>query len=96
MEWIEQVADSFVWFIPMAAAIGLWLARISGDHEVRLWAQRAFFAALLLVAGGALRTVMVDDPGWLLHMLSLAIMVVGAICPTGDRNEVEVEVRFKV
>lgn len=89
MEWIEQVADCFVWFIPIAAAIGLWLARLSGDRELRLWSQRAFFASLLLVAGGTLRTVMVDDPSWLLHMLSLAIMVVGAICPTASQSGLE-------
>ena len=82
MEWIELVADCFVWFIPISAAIGLWLARFSVDSDLRLWSQRAFFASLLLVAGGTLRTIMVDDPSWLLHTLSLGIMVVGAICPT--------------
>jgi hypothetical protein len=89
MEWIEQVADSFVWFIPIAAAIGLWLARVSGDRDLRLWSQRAFFASLLLVSGGTLRTILVDDPSWLLHMVSLATMVVGAICPTASRSEMQ-------
>ena len=89
MEWIEQVADCFVWFIPISAAVGLWLARLSVNQLWRLWAQRAFFSTLLLVAGGTLRTVLVDDPSWLLHTLSLGVMVVGAICPSSSQRNLE-------
>ncbi|MDZ4852993.1 MAG: hypothetical protein SGI77_27210 [Pirellulaceae bacterium] len=89
MEWIEQIADCFVWFIPISAAIGLWLARLSSNQLWRLWTQRAFFALLLLVAGGTLRTVMVDDPSWLLHTLSLGVMVIGAACPTPYSGSIE-------
>lgn len=89
MEWAEQIADCFVWFIPIAAAVGLWLARLSSIEWLKTWAQRAFFAMLLVVAGGTMRTVMVDDPSWLLHMLSLGVMVVGAICPTESQVGLE-------
>jgi len=89
MEWVEQIADCFVWFIPIAAAIGLWLARLSSIEWWRIWSQRAFFAMLLLVAGGTLRTVVADDPSWLLHTLSLGVMVVGAICPTANPDGLE-------
>ena len=81
MEWIEQVADSFVWFIPISAAIGLWMVRWHPSKMARVWAERLFFAALLVVASGTLRTIVVDDPSWLLHTFSLGAMVVGAILP---------------
>ncbi len=88
MEWIEQIADSFVWFIPIAAAVGLisirWL-----HHQSRTWAERLFFAALLIVAGGTLRTIVVDDPSWLLHTFSLGLMVIGAALPHGATERVE-------
>jgi hypothetical protein len=75
MEWIEQIADSFVYFIPVAAVIGL-LAVYAFQPEWRAWSERLFFACLLVVAGGTMRTMLIDDPGWLLHMISLGAMVV--------------------
>ncbi len=81
MEWIEQVADSFVWFVPVLAALGLWTVRWNSSKIGRVWAERLFFAALLVVASGTLRTIVVDDPSWLLHTFSLGAMVVGATFP---------------
>jgi hypothetical protein len=89
MEWFEHIADSFVWFIPIAALVGLWLARSQPSSPWRGHMEKGFFAILLLVAGGTLRTVMVNDPGWLLHTLSLGVMVIGAICPTSSSTHLE-------
>jgi hypothetical protein len=82
MEWIEFLADNFVWLVPILAVGGLWLARSAMSDLERVWAERTYFAFLLIVACGTLRTILVDDPGWLLHTASLGLMIVGGILPT--------------
>lgn len=81
MEWIEQTADFFAWVVPISAILGLWFARLTEDAVLRCFAQRLYFALLLLVSGATLRTILCDDSCWLLHTFSLGAMTVGAILP---------------
>ena len=42
-------------------------------------AESLFFAALTLVTLVTMRTVATNDPAWLTHTLTLAMMIVGAV-----------------
>lgn len=83
---IDALVSWFPYLVPMIALLGLWIARCSSAPHVRCIAERAFFALLIVVAGGTLRTMMADDHCWLLHTLSFAIMVVGAIVPGAPKT----------
>ncbi len=82
--WIETLSMCFPCIVPLVALVGLWVARCSPDREVRQLAERAFIAMMLVVGGGTLRTIVVNDAFWLLHTSSLSIMIVGAIMPGGS------------
>lgn len=43
-------------------------------------AQRLFFATLLLATVATFRTMMAGEPEWLSHSLTMAVMILGAVC----------------
>ena len=79
--WFESFEPCFSWIVPAIALASLWGAKFTDDSRIQKIAERCFFAAMLVVAAATLRTVMVDDGCWLLHMTSLGIMVLGATFP---------------
>jgi len=87
MEWFEHAADGCTWIFPIFAGIALWIARLVENPLVRTYAERIFFAVLLLVAAGTLRTMLAEDPSWFLNACSLGIMIVGAVMPTPVNSE---------
>jgi len=82
MEWFEQAADGCTWIVPLASAIGLWIARLVENPTFRIHAERAYFAVLFVVSAGTLRTMLAEDPCWFLDGCSLGVMIVGAVMPT--------------
>ena len=80
-DWVESLSGCFPCLLPLVALVGLWVARCSEDAHVRQLGERTFMAMMLVVGGGTLRTIVVNDPFWLIHTASLSIMIVGAIFP---------------
>ncbi len=83
IDLVDFVSSCFPWMLPLMAVVGLSIARHSKTASVRMISERAFLALLLVVGGGTLRTIASNDPHWLLHTSSLAIMIVGAMSPGG-------------
>ncbi len=55
--------------------------------ESRKFAERQFFASLVVVTMVTLHTVVTSDQDWLLHTVTLASMVVGAlVLPTPETS----------
>jgi len=52
-------------------------------------AERIYFAAMLLVAWVALRTVIANEGCWLLHMASIGAMVLGATFPVSEHPSID-------
>jgi hypothetical protein len=67
------------------------MAKSSENLQLQRTAERTFFAAMLLVAWVALRTVIANEGCWLIHMASLGAMVLGATFPSGDVTNSECE-----
>lgn len=84
--WFESFAPCFPWVVPVIAVIGLWVANLSVDKRMRQFAQHTYYATMLVVAWGTLRTVLVDEGCWILHMGSVGLMVLGATFPTGESD----------
>lgn len=85
--WFESFALAFPWVIPSIALLALWFARCSDDRYFRTIAERSFFAAMIVVAWGTLRTVLANEGCWIVHMVSLAAMIVGSVFPYSDQNQ---------
>ncbi|MCU0706731.1 MAG: hypothetical protein MUF23_00405 [Pirellula sp.] len=79
--WFESFAAWFPWIVPALSILSLWIARLCDDARVRSNAERIYFIMMLVVATATLRTILADEPCWLLHTGSLCLMVVGAIFP---------------
>jgi hypothetical protein len=82
--WFESFACCVPWIVPVVAIIGLWIANLSLDKRLKHFAQRTYFAIMLLVAWCTLRTVLDNEGCWILHTGSMGLMVIGAIFPTSD------------
>jgi hypothetical protein len=87
--WFESFAPWFPWIVPLIAFAGLWIAKSSVDQRLRRMGERTFYAALLVVAGATLRTVLANEGCWFLHMASMSVMILGAIFPHGDVHNTE-------
>jgi hypothetical protein len=88
-EIIDRCGTLFPLTIPIIAVIGLWIARLANNDDMRSHAERLFFVAFVIVAGGTLRTMVADDPCWLIHTTSLGVMIVGAVIPATEAPIVE-------
>jgi len=94
--WFESFALYLPWIVPSLAIAGLWVAKSSENEQIRKASERVYFAAMLLVAWAALRTVIANEGCWLMHMSSIGLMVLGATFPTteavGSEQDVENEI----
>jgi hypothetical protein len=79
--WFEFFAGWFPWIVPVLSLMSLWIARLCDDSRIRSNAERIYFIMMVIVATATLRTMLANEPCWLLHTASLGIMVVGAIFP---------------
>ena len=79
--WFESFGLFLPWVVPCIALAGLWIAKCSENLRLRRTAERFYFAAMLLVAWVALRTVLANDGCWLIHMASIGAMVMGGTYP---------------
>ncbi len=73
---ITAIMDVFL--LPVMASLALALAKFTHGQAAR-WAERQFFAALLVITLVTVRTVIMCDETWLLHTATLGIMIVGAL-----------------
>ena len=71
--------------IPMLALWALLAVKLTVGEPLQR-AQRRFLIALVVVSLVTIRTVAVMDDSWLIHMLTLASMVIGA-CVLPSRSE---------
>ena len=74
--------------LPLLAIMSLLASKIATGPAAAI-AQRLFFAALLLATVATFRTMMVGDPAWLSHSMTMAVMIIGAACvpAVGDARE---------
>lgn len=79
--WFESFAVWFPWIVPALSLASLWIARLCDDTRVKSSAEQIYFVMMMVVATATLRTMLADEPCWLLHTGSLGMMVVGAIFP---------------
>jgi hypothetical protein len=79
--WFESFASWFPWVVPALSLVSLWIARLCDDTRIQANAARVYFIMLMIVATATLRTMLADEPCWLLHTASFGAMVVGAIFP---------------
>ena len=89
--WFESFGLFLPWVVPCIALAGLWIAKCSENLHLRQTAERFYFAAMLLVAWVALRTVLENDGCWLIHMASIGLMVLGATYPIAEHATAEYE-----
>jgi len=92
--WFESLTPCFPWVVPCLALASLWLSKSSDNRSVQRFGERIYFGAMLLVAGVALRTILVNEGCWLLHMGSIGFMVLGATFPHCEEFTVDTDVVF--
>ena len=89
--WFESFGPFLTWVVPCLALAGLWMAKCSDNLPLQRAAERIYFAAMLLVAWVALRTVMANEGCWLIHLASIGAMVLGATYPASEYPNAEPE-----
>jgi len=87
--WFESFGPCLPWVVPCLALAGLWTAKSSENRQLQRTAERIYFAAMLLVAWVALRTVIANEGCWLLHMASIGAMVLGATFPVSENPSLD-------
>ena len=80
-----EIIDAIV--MPLIGAIALLLAKLSQGDAAR-WAERQFFAALVVITLVTLRTVIVCNEFWLVHTATLGTLIVGALVIPGHSHYV--------
>ncbi len=68
------------------------MAKGSESLQIQKTSERVYFAAMLLVAWAALRTVISNEGCWLIHMSSIGLMVLGATYPASDTATSDIEI----
>ena len=79
MPYLTQVVfaiDSII--MPLIACVALLMSKVIRGELAR-WAERQFLATLVVITLVTLRTVIHCDDAWLVHTMTLASMVVGAL-----------------
>ena len=78
-QFIQSIASWASILVPLLAAwaiIGLYTQR----HGCQCIATQALYLSVMLfIAGITLRTVMIDDGCWLIHMASLGVLAVAGV-----------------
>ncbi len=67
------------------------MAKCSDNLQLQRATERIYFAAMLLVAWVALRTVIANEGCWLIHLASIGGMVLGATYPASEYPNAEAE-----
>ncbi len=93
--WFESFGFFLPWVVPCIAICGLWVAKSSESVQIQRSGERIYFAAMLLVAWVALRTVLANEGCWLMHMSSIGLMVLGATYPASDPSHSEMELEVE-
>ncbi len=71
---------------PLLGGATLMATRLTSG-ETRKFAERQFFASLVVVTLVTLHTVVMSDQHWLIHTVTLASMIVGAlVLPTPESS----------
>ncbi len=86
IEMLDILADFFPFLVPAIAILGLVAARTAGFESAKAWSESFFYGALVIVALGALRSMIGNESDWLIHTASLGSLIIGAciiaICST--------------
>lgn len=64
--------------MPLIGCAALMTSKLS-HGEVARWAERQFLATLVVITLVTLRTVIHCDDAWLVHTITLAAMIMGAL-----------------
>jgi hypothetical protein len=79
---ITEFMDAII--MPLIGGLALLLAKLSQGDAAR-WAERQFFAVLVVITLVTLRTVIHCDEVWLIHTTTLGSLIVGAlVVPSHD------------
>ncbi len=78
---LTGIMDAIV--LPLMGCIALMCAKLTEGDAAR-WAERQFFAALVVITLVTARTVVMCDDAWLLHTATLGVMTVGALVIPGQ------------
>jgi len=73
---ITQIVNAIS--LPLIGGLSLLLAKLSIGDAARL-AERHFFVTLVVITGVTIRTVIHCDEIWLVHTMTLAMMIIGAL-----------------
>lgn len=71
-----QILSLFV--LPMLGVTTLLMSKLAVGPAARV-AERRFLACLVLITILTVRTVIKTDDAWLMHMLTLSLMIVGSL-----------------
>ena len=64
--------------MPLVGCCALFVSKLSYGEMAR-WAERQFLATLVVITLVTLRTVVHSDDAWLVHTITLASMIMGAL-----------------
>lgn len=79
---ITEIVDAII--MPLIGGLALLFAKLSQGDAAR-WAERQFFAVLVVITLVTLRTVITCDEVWLIHTSTLGTLIVGAlVIPSPD------------
>jgi hypothetical protein len=70
---------------PLVAGLALLLAKLSHGDAAR-WAERQFFAILLVITLVTLRSVITCHEFWLVHTMSLGSLIICSLMIPGQRD----------
>ena len=89
MPYLTQIVlmlDAII--MPLIGCGALLMSKVSRGEMAR-WAERQFFATLVVITLVTLRTVIHCDDVWLVHTMTLSAMIVGALLiPNQDSSVV--------
>ena len=79
---ITEIVDAII--MPFIGGLAILFAKLSQGDAAR-WAERQFFAVLVVITLVTLRTVILCDEVWLIHTSTLGTLIVGAlVIPSPD------------
>jgi hypothetical protein len=74
--------------MPLIGGLALLIAKVSHGDRAR-WAERQFFAVLLVITLITLRTVITCNEIWLVHTTTLGALIVGSMLIPGHHDSQE-------
>ena len=80
---ITSLVDAIIF--PLIGGLALMFAKLSHGEAAR-WAEKQFFAVLLVITVVTLRTVINCHEIWIVHTTTLGFMIVGSLMIPGHAN----------